>query len=105
MSDSFATPWTVARQAPLLMGFPRQECRSGLPFPLPGNLPNLGTERASPASQEDSLPLSHEGGPRCGNKQALILRVAHVYLGPEAMSQNMKKKRTKRKNTAAESPS
>ena len=34
MSDSFATPWTVARQAPVSMGFPRQEYWSGLPFPF-----------------------------------------------------------------------
>ena len=33
----FATPWTVARQAPLSMGFHRQEYWSGLPFPAPGN--------------------------------------------------------------------
>ena len=37
MSDSFATPWTVARQASLSMGFPRQEYCSGLPFPSPGD--------------------------------------------------------------------
>ena len=36
MSDSFATTWTVALQAPLSMRFPRQEHWSGLPFPLPG---------------------------------------------------------------------
>ena len=36
MSDSFLTPWTVARQAPLSMGFPRQEYWNGLPFPSPG---------------------------------------------------------------------
>ena len=46
----FMTPWTVARQAPLSMGFPRQEYWSGLPFPPPGNLPNSGIERASPAA-------------------------------------------------------
>ena len=40
----FVTPWTVAQQAPLSMGFPRQENRSGLPFPIPGDLPNLGIE-------------------------------------------------------------
>ena len=39
MSDSFATPWTVARQAPLSMGFSRQEYWSGLSFPSPGDLP------------------------------------------------------------------
>ena len=49
MSDSFATPWTVAHQAPLLMGFPRQEYWSGLPFPSPGDLPDPGIEPASAA--------------------------------------------------------
>ena len=44
----FATPWTVARQASLSMGFSRQEYWSGLPFPPPGNLPSPGIE--SPAS-------------------------------------------------------
>ena len=40
----FATPWTVAHRAALSMGFSRQEYWSGLPFPLPGDLPGLGTE-------------------------------------------------------------
>ena len=43
LSDS-ATPWTVARQAPLSMGFSRQEYWSGLPFPSPGDLLDPGTE-------------------------------------------------------------
>ena len=43
----FATLWTVAHQAPLSMGFPRQEYWSGLPFPSPGDLPNSRTEPAS----------------------------------------------------------
>ena len=55
MSDSFATPWTVARQAPLSMGFPRQEYWSGLPFPSPGDLPDQGIEPMSSALQVDSL--------------------------------------------------
>ena len=46
----FPTPWTVAHQAPLSMGFPRQECWSGLPFPPPGDLPDLGMEPTSLAS-------------------------------------------------------
>ena len=45
-----ATPWTVAHEAPLSMGFPRQEYWDGLPFPSPGDLPNPGTEFASLAS-------------------------------------------------------
>ena len=46
----FATPWTVALQAPLSMGFSRQEYWSGLPLPPPGDLPNTETEPASVAS-------------------------------------------------------
>ena len=40
VSDSFETLWTVAHQAPLSMGFSRQEYWNGLPFPSPGDLPN-----------------------------------------------------------------
>ena len=54
--DSFATPWTVALQSPLSMGFPRKEYWSGLPFPSPGDLPDPGTEHGSPTLQADSLP-------------------------------------------------
>ena len=43
----FATPWTVAPQAPLSMGFPRQACWSGVPFPSPGDLPDPGIELTS----------------------------------------------------------
>ena len=45
----FVTPWVVARQAPLSIGFPRQEYWSKLPFPSPGDLPKLGIEPASSA--------------------------------------------------------
>ena len=47
-----AIPWTVAHQAPLSMGFSRQEYWSGLPFPSPGDLPNPGIKPVSPASAE-----------------------------------------------------
>ena len=50
------TPWTLAYQVPLSMGFSRQEYWSGLPFPSPGDLPNPGIEPGSPASQADALP-------------------------------------------------
>ena len=43
----FVTPWTVACQAPLSMGFSRQEYWSGLPFPSPGDLPYSGIEQTS----------------------------------------------------------
>ena len=49
MSDSFATPWTVARQAPLSVRFPGWEHRRGSPFPYQGDLSNPGIEPASPA--------------------------------------------------------
>ena len=55
------TPWTAARQAPLSMGFSRQEYWSGLLCPPPGDFPDPGTEPKSSALQEDSLPLSHWG--------------------------------------------
>ena len=51
----FATPWTVAYQAPSSMGFFRQEYWSGLPFPSPGDLPNPGIEPRSPTLQADAL--------------------------------------------------
>jgi len=44
----FATPWTVAYQAPQSMGFSRQEYWIGLPFPSPGDLPHPGIETGSP---------------------------------------------------------
>ena len=47
MSDSFATLWAVARHIPLFMGFFRQEYWSGLPCPLPGDLPDPGIELVS----------------------------------------------------------
>ena len=69
---TLVTPWTVARQAPLSMGFPRQEYWSGLPFPTPGDLPDPGIELLSPSWQADSLPLSHQGSPVFGNSHLLI---------------------------------
>ena len=54
-------PWTC--QAPLSMGFSRQEYWSGLPFPSPGDLRNLGIESRSPALQTDSLPTELQGKP------------------------------------------
>ena len=52
----FTTPWTIARQASLSMGFSSQEYWSGLPLPSPGDLPDPGIEPRSPALQADSLP-------------------------------------------------
>ena len=57
----FATPWTVAYQAPPSMGFSRQEYWSGLPSPSPGDLPNPGIEPGSPAFQADALTSEPPG--------------------------------------------
>ena len=59
----FATPWTIAHQAPPSMGFSRQECWSGLPFPSPGDLPHPGIEPRSPALQADALTSEPPGKP------------------------------------------
>ena len=63
------TPWTITHQAPLSMGFSRQEYWSGLPFPSPGDLPNMGIEPVSPtlagrfftisATWEACYPFNH----------------------------------------------
>ena len=58
-----ATPGTVAHQAPLSMGFSRQEYWSGLPFPPPGDLPNPGIEPGPPTLQADSLLSEPLGKP------------------------------------------
>ena len=57
----FATPWTVAYQAPPSMGFSSLEYWSGLPFPSPGDLPKLRIEPRSPALQADALPPEPPG--------------------------------------------
>ena len=58
------TPKTVAHQAPLSMGFFRQEYWSGVPFSSPGDLPDPGIEPGSPTLQEDSLLSEPQDG--CG---------------------------------------
>ena len=63
----FATPWTVACQAPLSMAFSRQEYWSGLPFPSPGDLPDPGIEPWSPTLRADTLLSEPPGKPCCLN--------------------------------------
>ena len=66
MFNSFATPWTIAHQAPLSMGFSRQEYWSGLPYPPPWNLPDSGIKPrypVYPALQAGSLPTEPPGKP------------------------------------------
>ena len=62
MSNS-VTLWTVAQQDPLSMGFSRQEYRSVLLCPPPGDLPDPGIKATAPGSQVASLPLSPQGSP------------------------------------------
>ena len=72
----FATPWTVAYQAPPSMGFSRQEYWSGVPLPSPGDLPDPGIEPRSPTFQADALTsgvgmyYSNEGLPHTAQKDA-----------------------------------
>ena len=63
MSSSYATPWTVAHQAPLSMGFPMQEYRSGLPLPSPGGVPDLGMQTGSSALADGLFTAELPGKP------------------------------------------
>ena len=60
----FATPWTAAQQAPLPMGFARQEYWSGYPFPSPGDLPNPGIKPTSPALAGEFFTTEPPGKPK-----------------------------------------
>ena len=60
---TLAILWTIAHQAPLYMGFSRQEYWSGVSFPSLGDLPNPGIEPRSSALQADSLPTELPGKP------------------------------------------
>ena len=71
----FATLWTVAHQAPLSMGFSRQEYWNGLPFPSPGDLPDPGIEPRSPALQADALTSEPPGKP---SKRIACVRVINI---------------------------
>ena len=61
MCLTLVTPWTVACQVPLSMGFSKQEYWSGLPFPSPGDLPDPGIKHRTPAMQADSIPTELPG--------------------------------------------
>ena len=64
VSDSFATPWTVASQAPLSMGLSGQEYWSGLPCLPPGDLPDPEIKTRSSTMQADSLPTEPRKNPQ-----------------------------------------
>ena len=63
LSSTLCNPWITARQAPLSMGFSRQEYWSGLPCPSPGDLPNQGIKPRSPELQRILYHLSYQGRP------------------------------------------
>ena len=63
MSPTLVIPWTVAHQAPLSMGFSRQEYWSWLPLPSPGDILDPGIEPRSPTLQAGSLPTELQGKP------------------------------------------
>ena len=80
----FATPRTVAYQAPLSMGFSRQEYWSGLPCSSPGDLPDPGIKPGSPALQTDSLPAELPGKPIVGHnvRGSTLTETAHPGQAP-----------------------
>ena len=80
VSDS-AAPWTVALQAPLSIGFPRQEYWSGLPCPLPRDLPDSGSNLSLLRWQADSLPVSRLGAlsTRYKVSNLIILVISHNW--------------------------
>ena len=75
----FATPWTVACQTPLSMGFSRQEYWSGLPFPSPGDLPEPGIEPRFLALQADSLPTELQRKPRLFSVSTFINYFSWIF--------------------------
>ena len=75
----FATPWTVAYQAFLSMGFSRQEYQSGLPFPSPGDLPDPGIKPRSPALEAGTL-ISEPPGTQKASLQTKLVEVMEFQL-------------------------
>ena len=85
----FATPRTIACQAPPCMGFSRQEYWSGLPFPSPGDLPDPGIESGSPALQADSSPSEPPGKKRTHKSLAMIINKDGIVLLPLLLSHSV----------------
>ena len=81
LSHSVLPPWTVAHQAPLSMGFSRQESWSGQPFPSSGNLPDPGMEPMPPALQADSLPSEPPGKSNKLALETVLLKEAEAWGG------------------------
>ena len=94
---SLVTPWTVAWQAPLSMGFSRQEHWSELPFPSPGDLPDPGIGSGYPALQAISLPTELPGKPLPNTKtQILIILILQMRIKKKCV-QDLSEDRSRRK--------
>ena len=85
----FENPWTGTHQAPLSMGFSRQEYWSGFPFLFQGDLPDLRTKPRSPAEQADSLPSELQKNPVQLNMcQVRYIRDQYLSLLPPLVSRS-----------------
>ena len=82
----FATPWTVAYQAPPSKKFFRHKYWSGLPFPSPGDVPDLGIKPRSPALQVDALPSEPPGKPLYAAAAAKSLQSCPTLCDPRDVS-------------------
>ena len=85
LCPTLCNPWTVACQAPLSVGFPRQEYWSRLPSPSPGDLPDPGIEPGSPALQADSLPSELPGKLSCSKATP----VSSMFVLPKGKSRGL----------------
>ena len=100
MCRLFETLWAVAYQAPLSMGFSRQEYWSGMPFPSPRDLPDPGIEPRSPTLQADALPSEPPGKPNfleihpscrlCQEPSCYCWVVFHLMAAEQLFSKNCK---------------
>ena len=84
----FEILWTVARQAPLFMGFSRQEYWSGLPFPSPGHLPDPVIEPGSPTLQADFFTVL-DFGLLLKAFQVCLVKFPQAYYGRRKHWENM----------------
>ena len=89
MSDSFETLWIVACQAPLSMGFPRQEYWNGLPFSSPGDLCNLEIKPTSPALAGGFFTTEPPGKPNLFPRM-IVINLSSVVKGASLVAQLVK---------------
>ena len=92
VKSNSASLWTAAHQAPLSMGFSRQEYWSGLPFPPPRDLPNLRIKPESPLSlslQVDSLPAETLGKLVLCSRTLLFIHLIYIYNSLHLLSESL----------------